>query len=235
MLCVLLIAGCGEKKQVSARMPALPPSISAAPEPLPTRSEKPPLPAITAPTDAQPLLTETGMASWYGPPYHNRQSSNGETYDMNAMTAAHRTLPLNSVVRVTNLRSGASTLVRITDRGPFVEGRVIDLSLAAAKAIDVWRPGTAPVKLELLDTPAALDSAGRWCVQIGAFHEQRAAAELRERLSRRYLTAKVLDFPSPAGDWWVRVRVLDDDRRRAEEVTRDTHPDEGSVFLVRLD
>jgi rare lipoprotein A len=154
---------------------------------------------------------------------------------MNAMTAAHRTLPLNSVVRVTNLRTGASTLVRITDRGPFVDGRVIDLSLAAAKAIDVWLPGTAPVKLEVLDTPASLDAGGRWCVQIGGFHEQRAAEELRERLARRYQTAKVLDFPSPAGDWWVRVRVLNDERARAEEVTRDTHPDEGSVFLVRLD
>ncbi|HVP52134.1 MAG TPA: septal ring lytic transglycosylase RlpA family protein [Terriglobales bacterium] len=234
-MCVLFLAGCGEKKPVSARMPAPPPPITAAPAPLPPRSEKSSSPAITVPPDAVPLFTETGMASWYGPPYHNRQSSNGETYDMNAMTAAHRTLPLNSVVRVTNLRSGAATVVRITDRGPFVEGRVIDLSLAAAKAIDVWRPGTAPVKLDVLDTPASLESGGRWCVQIGAFHQQIAAEELRERLSRRYLTAKVLDFPSPAGDWWVRVRVLDDDRRRAEEVTRDTHPDEGSAFLVRLD
>jgi rare lipoprotein A len=151
------------------------------------------------------------------------------------MTAAHRTLPLNSVVRVTNLRSGDSTLVRITDRGPFVEGRVIDLSLAAAKAIDVWRPGTAPVQLDVLQTPASLESGGRWCVQIGAFHQQSAAEELRQRLARRYLTAKVLDFPSPVGDWWVRVRVLNDERARAEQVTRDTHTDEGSIFLVRLD
>jgi len=175
------------------------------------------------------------MASWYGPPYHNRHSSNGQTYDMNTMTAAHRTLPLNSLVRVTNLLSGASTLVRITDRGPFVEGRVIDLSLAAAKSIDVWRPGTAAVQLEVMDTPAPLNSGGRWCVQIGGFHERQAAVDLREHLSRRFQTAKVLDFSSPVGDWWVRVRVLNDDRLRAEEITRDTHPDEGSVFLVRLD
>jgi rare lipoprotein A len=210
-------------------MPASPPPV-AAPEPARTETS-----AAPRPPESVPLSTETGTASWYGPPYHNRQSSNGEIYDMNAMTAAHRTLPLNSVVRVTNLRTGASTSVRITDRGPFVEGRVIDLSLAAAKAIDVWRPGTAPVKVEVMETPVAMGSGGRWCVQIGAFHEQRAAQELREHLSRRYLTAKVMDFPSPAGDWWVRVRVLNDDRARAEEVTRDTHPDEGSVFLVRLD
>jgi len=214
-------------------LPAPPPAISTAPGS--TQAGKAAPPAISVPPDAVPLFTETGLASWYGPPYHNRQSSNGEIYDMNAMTAAHRTLPLNSVVRVTNLRSGATTLVRITDRGPFVDGRVIDLSLAAAKAIDVWHPGTAPVRLEVMDAPAPLDSGGRWCVQIGAFQQQVAAEELRERLSRRYLTARVLDFPSPAGDWWVRVRVLNDDRARAEEITRDTHPDEGSVFLVRLD
>jgi rare lipoprotein A len=233
LLCVLLLAGCGGKKRASARMPAPPPPIATAPAP--TRTEKAPPPVLPIPPDAVPLFTETGMASWYGTPYHNRQSSNGEIYDMNAMTAAHRTLPLNSIVRVTNLRTGSSVLVRITDRGPFVEGRIIDLSLAAAKAIDVWRPGTAPVKLEVLETPAPLESGGRWCVQIGAFHQQIAAGELRERLSRRYLTAKVLDFSSPAGDWWVRVRVLNDERARAEEITRDTHPDEGSVFLVRLD
>jgi peptidoglycan lytic transglycosylase len=216
-------------------MPAPPPPITTAPAP--ARTEKPSASpsALSVPPDAVPLFTETGAASWYGPPYHNRQSSNGEIYDMNAMTAAHRTLPLNSLVRVTNLHTGAATMVRITDRGPFVEGRIIDLSLAAAKAIDVWRPGTAPVKVDVLDAPASLDSGGRWCVQIGAFHQQLAAEELRERLSRRYLTAKVLDFPSPAGDWWVRVRVLNDDRIRAEEITRDTRPEEGSVFLVRLD
>jgi len=217
----------------NARMPAPPPPIATMSPPARTEPASPP--AITLPPGAAPLFTETGTASWYGPPYHNRQSSNGEIYDMNAMTAAHRTLPLNSVVRVTNLGTGASTLVRITDRGPFVEGRVIDLSLAAAKAIDLWRPGTAAVQLEVMDAPAPLDSGGRWCVRIGAFHEQRTAEDLRERLSRRYQTAKVLDFSSPIGDWWVRVRVLNDDRARAEEVTRDTRTDEGAIFLVRLD
>jgi len=214
-------------------MPAPPPPIATAPAP--ARTEPASSPAITLPPGAVPVFRETGTASWYGPPYHNRQSSNGEIYDMNAMTAAHRTLPLNSVVRVTNLRTGASTLVRITDRGPFVEGRVIDLSLAAAKAIDVWRPGTAAVQLEVMGTPAPLESGGRWCVQIGAFHERRTAEDVRERLSRRFQTAKVLDFSSPIGDWWVRVRVLNDERARAEEITRDTRTDEGAIFLVRLD
>ena len=90
------------------------------------------------PADAKPLSTETGLASWYGPPYHNRRGSNGEVYNMHAMTAAHRTYPLGSIARVTNLKTGHTALVRITDRGPFIPGRVIDLSLAAAHKLDVW-------------------------------------------------------------------------------------------------
>jgi len=79
------------------------------------------------PADAKPMFTETGLASWYGPPYHNRRGSNGEVYNMHAMTAAHRTFPLGSIVRVTNAKTGATALVRITDRGPFIPGRVLDL------------------------------------------------------------------------------------------------------------
>ncbi len=175
------------------------------------------------------------MASWYGTPYHNRRGSNGETYNMNAMTAAHLTLPLGSIVRITNLRTGHSALVRITDRGPFVPGRIVDLSLAAAKALDVYLPGTAKVRLEVLQTPAPLDTGGRWAVQIGSFTGQKPAAELAEHLQRRYQTAKVVKFVSPVGDWWVRVRVLDDDRQRATTLAQETETTEGSVFLVRLD
>jgi rare lipoprotein A len=180
-------------------------------------------------------MIETGRASWYGAPYHNRRGSNGETYDMNAMTAAHRTLPLGSVVRVTNVNTGHSAIVRITDRGPFVPGRIVDLSLAAAKKIDIWHAGIGQVRLELLQTPTALDHGGRWAVQIGAFPAQNAARGVAARVSRRYHTAKVLCFSSPVGDWWVRVRVQDDDRERAEEVIRSTRTSQGSAFLVRLD
>src|SRR5207248_5343094 len=100
---------------------------------------------FSIPTDATPISSETGVASWYGPPYHNRRGSNGEIYNMHALTAAHRTLPLGSIVRVTNLKTGNSTLVRITDRGPFIESRILDLSLAAAKKVDVWQAGLAKV------------------------------------------------------------------------------------------
>jgi peptidoglycan lytic transglycosylase len=187
------------------------------------------------PANAKPLMIETGLASWYGAPYHNRRGSNGEVYNMHAMTAAHRTLPLGSIVRVTNKSTGSSALVRITDRGPFVEGRILDLSLAAAKKVDVWRAGVAEVRMEVLYTPVPLQSGGRWAVQIGAFEQEKSADKLVDHLSRRYHSAKVLTFSSPVGDWWVRVRVQDDDRKKAEEVARDTHTDQGSIFLVRLD
>ena len=92
------------------------------------------------------------------------------------------------------------------------------------------------VRLEVLRTPVPFDRGGRWAVQIGSFaDEDSRAGRLANRLSRRYKTAKVLSFGSPVGDWWVRVRVLQDDRKRAEEVARDTQTAEGKVFLVRLD
>jgi len=164
------------------------------------------------------------MASWYGAPYHNRRGSNGEVYDMNAMTAAHLTLPLGSVVRITNLKTEHSAVVRITDRGPFVPGRIVDLSLAAAKALDVYLPGTAKVRLEVLQSPAPLDTGGRWAVQIGSFAEKKVAAEFAEHLQKRYQTAQVLKFESPAGGWWVRARVLGDDRQRASTLAARRRP-----------
>ena len=183
----------------------------------------------------KPVLVETGIASWYGPPYHNRRGSNGEIYDMHAMTAAHRTLPLGSIVRVVNLDTKASVIVRITDRGPFVEGRVIDLSKAAAEKISMLQKGTTQVRLEVLKTPVPVGDGGRWAVQIGAFDHEKTARDLAGHLMRRYHTAKVLTFNSPIGDWWIRVRVKDDLRARAEEVLRDTAASEGKVYLVRLD
>jgi rare lipoprotein A len=218
---VTLLAGCGGGNK-HARTPT--------PAPPPTSAE-----TFNLPANAKPLYVETGLASWYGPPYHNRPAANGEIFDMNAPTAAHRTLPLGSIVRVTNLSTGQRTLVRINDRGPFIEGRIIDLSLAAASEIGVRRAGIAKVRVEVMRAPAPLDTGGRWAVQIGAIEDEETATELKAKLARRYRTAKVLSFPSPTGDWWVRVRVLQDDRKRAQEVAHDTHPPQGDVFLVRLD
>jgi rare lipoprotein A len=154
---------------------------------------------------------------------------------MHAMTAAHRTFPLGSIVRVTNEKTGAVALVRITDRGPFIPGRVLDLSYAAARKLDVWQPGVAEVRIELMESPEPLDIGGKWAVQIGGFPDQDEATKLADHLTRRYRTAKVLSFRSPAGDWWIRVRVLDDDRKRAQQLAAETETPEGAVFVVRLD
>ncbi|HEY6304500.1 MAG TPA: septal ring lytic transglycosylase RlpA family protein [Terriglobales bacterium] len=233
-----LLTGCGGHKPAQAQAPP-PPSI---PQEKPVAISPPPATTTTGanekiavPADAKPIFEETGMASWYGAPYHNRRGSNGEIYDMNAMTAAHLTLPLGSIVRITNLKTGNSAVLRITDRGPFVPGRIVDLSLAAAKAVDVYLPGTAKVRLEVLQSPLSLDTGGRWAVQIGSFAGKKEAAELAEHLQRRYQTAKVLKFLSPAGAWWVRVRVLGDDRQRATALAQETETADGAVFLVRLD
>ena len=235
-LLAAFLAGCGHKHNQQVQVPP-PPSIPeqkpAAPETAGRGTE--PSEKIEVPANAKPIFEETGIASWYGAPYHNRRGSNGEVYDMNAMTAAHLTLPLGSIVRVTNLKTSHSAVVRITDRGPFVEGRILDLSFAAAKAVDVYLPGTALVKVEVLEAPAALDSGGRWAVQIGGFTSEKTAAGLADHLQRRYQTAKVLKFASPTGDWWVRVRVLDDDRHRAQELARETQTADASIFVVRLD
>src|SRR5271169_5253240 len=112
--------------------------------------------AITPPAPAAKGTTETGVASWYGIPYHGRQTSSGEIYDMYALTAAHRNLPFQTWVEVENLTNGKRVDVRINDRGPFVHDRIIDLSQTAAKEIDMLGPGTARVRLTVIAPPAFL-------------------------------------------------------------------------------
>ncbi|MGA2099582.1 MAG: septal ring lytic transglycosylase RlpA family protein [Candidatus Sulfotelmatobacter sp.] len=249
LLTILFLSACGHPKTAHVDVPPPPAPESrtepSAPQPsgnIPSTKGQPATPEPdadlaepTLPADAKPLTTETGLASWYGPPYHNRRGSNGEIYNMHAMTAAHRTYPLGSIVRVTNVKTGSTALVRITDRGPFIPGRVVDLSLAAARKLDVWKPGVAEVKVELMQSGAVPGAAGKWAVQIGGFPDEPAATKLADQLTRRYRTAKVLRFASPAGDWWIRVRVLDDDHERAQKLAAETTTSEGAVFLVRLD
>jgi rare lipoprotein A len=231
LMLVVLATGCGGGHKRAKVYTPPPPPIQQQPQ----VSQVPPPPEIQVPKNAKVLWVQLGKASWYGAPYHNRKAANGEIYDMNAMTAAHLTLPLNSIVRVTNEKTGQSVVVRITDRGPFVEDRVIDLSMAAAKAVDVWRRGTALVKLEVLQTPASIRNGGRWAVQLGGFKEEDQARRVQDKLARRYSTAKVLAFPSPVGDWWVRVRVPQDDKYVARDVAKNSPAPPELTFLVRLD
>jgi rare lipoprotein A len=225
---IIFLVGCGEKKRVATRVPPSPPPVTS--ETAATR----PTPNPDVYDHRTPLLVETGMASWYGPPYHNRKAATGEIYDMHQLTAAHKTLPLNSIVRVTNVANGKSVIVRINDRGPFIGSRIIDLSYAAAHEIETWRAGVAKVRVEVLETPKPLNEGGRWCVQIGAFSDAEEATRLKEKLARKYRTANVIQFNGPTGAW-VRFRPLNDDRSRAVEVANSTKVDEGGVFLVRLD
>jgi peptidoglycan lytic transglycosylase len=231
---LLLLSGCHKNSSTAKHVPP-PPTLAPAPATPAASTAKATNQAPPAVTSkSKPIYVETGLASWYGPQYHNHKGSNGEVYDQNGMTAAHRTIPLNSVVRVTNLTTQHTAIVRITDRGPFIDNRIIDLSLAAAKAVDVWQPGTAMVKVEVLSAPASIAEGGRWCVQIGAFQSESEARKLKEKLQDRYQTAKVVQFTGPTGEW-VRLRPEGDNKEKAEEVASKTHVKEGGVFLVRLD
>jgi rare lipoprotein A len=124
-----------------------------------------------------------GIASWYGPDFHGKKTANGEMYDMNADTAAHKTLPMNTIVRVTNLNNNKSVVVRINDRGPFVDGRIIDLSYSAGKMVGLEHTGTAPVRLTVLGFDGKLAKKeehttrqiSNIAVQIGAFRNKSGA------------------------------------------------------------
>jgi rare lipoprotein A len=149
---------------------------------------------------------EEGVASWYGEEFHGRKTSNGEIYDMHAATAAHKTLPMNVYVRVTNRANGRQSVVRINDRGPFVRGRIIDLSYAAARELGVVGPGTAPVRIEALGygdvSPTGTVVAyrqpesyelGPFSVQVGAFTVEQNARRLADELRRVYGDAAVVE------------------------------------------
>jgi rare lipoprotein A len=242
---LLFATGCRHKPSPVAV--AAPPALVATPGPAPASPSVSNAPAAGVPATiadshadadfvgSHPVIySEEGIASWYGPPYDKRRGANGQIFDKDALTAAHRTLPMNSLIRVTNLSTGQSVIVRVTDRGPFVHDRVLDLSLASAKAIGVWRAGVARVRIEVFAAPAPLDSGGRWCVQVGAFKNEKGADKLRDQLLRKYRTANVIEFTGPTGHW-VRIRPQADDKGRAVEIARDLEPSEGEAYLVRLD
>ncbi|WP_036820952.1 septal ring lytic transglycosylase RlpA family protein, partial [Photobacterium sanctipauli] len=139
---------------------------------------------------------QEGDASWYGQKFHGHQTSNGEIYDMYSMTAAHKTLPLPSYVKVTNTNNGKTAIVRVNDRGPFHEGRIIDLSMAAAARLDVIKHGTAPVKIELIqvakpDNPEEWQSANPnyYFVQLAAVTNEAKAQEIATKLEQEFDTS----------------------------------------------
>jgi rare lipoprotein A len=243
-LLLALVAGCSHRQQTAytppppALQPAPSPSVESAPAPEPAYRARSGSSALDADEEYAanhaPIYTETGIASWYGPPYNRHAGANGEIYDENMISAANRTLPMGALIRVTYLRTGESAVMRITDRGPFVAGRILDLSEGAAKAIGMYRAGVGEVRIDVYTAPEPLDSGGRWCVQVGAFSHRRAAVHLEQRLQREYRTASVIEFQGPTG-YWVRIRPYEGDRIQAVAIVQRLHPSEGEAWLVRLD
>lgn len=156
--------------------------------------------------------SEHGTASWYGKPFHGRRTSSGEIYDMYKLTAAHKTLPLPSLVRVTSLDSGRSVVVRVNDRGPFAKGRLIDLSFEAARQLDIVDQGTGRVEVVAVGDRADLDSgtgtpAQRLFMQVGAFSSEANAAQLKSRLEVNGVNDVVIRYDDAVNPALYRVRI----------------------------
>lgn len=229
-----LAAGCAHHTYTT-RAPA--PAPQQAPYPPPATGAQIPAPPgqpPVAPPTARGQYAEEGVASWYGVPFNGHRTSDGEIYDMYQMTAAHRTLPFGSVVQVTDLSNGRQIDVRINDRGPFVNNRIIDLSYSAAQALGMVGPGTAPVRLQVVSGPNPM--VGFFGVQIGAFTVQANAERLRAGLSARYSPIAIVPYDSPSGLFYrVRVGHLPTEAAAHELAAQLRANDQLTTFVVRLD
>ncbi len=174
--------------------------------------------SATAKIEPAPPVQE-GIASWYGPGFQGKKTSNKEIYNMYDMTAAHQTLPFETHVRVTNLNNGHSVIVRINDRGPFVKDRIIDLSFAAAQAIDMLNSGTAPVRLEILLDRSPPQTSLKFSVQVGSFTTEANALALKDVLKTEYQDVYVKKFRT-SHQIYYRVRIKAETREDAQELTR---------------
>jgi len=188
------------------------------------------LTSCTKKSGRTPGTTQVGIASWYGHPFHGRPTASGEIYDMEKMTAAHRTFALGTVVHVENLANKQTVEVRINDRGPFVRDRIIDLSHAAAQAISMQ--GITNVRLEVIRTPPTR-SVEQYAVQIGEFSERLKADDLRARIERKYGTAR-LAFRDRDQTWRVLVGTLAN-RESAEALALRLDKESGPAFVVLID
>jgi rare lipoprotein A len=223
IICAVAISGCGKKKVVAVT----PPPVRPAPAPAA------PIPSLTPP--AAGTIIERGLASWYGHPYHGRRAADGEIYDMETLVAAHRTLAFQTIVRVHNLSNDKTVDVRIIDRGPFVDGRVIDLSHAAAKQIDLIGPGVARVELVLIGAPATPELAA-FAVQIGAFRDKANADRQQQSMIAAYGAAKEVLRQGDPPIWRI-LAGREPSPEAAEMLARRIRADqhEPQAFVVRLD
>ena len=178
--------------------------------------------------------TEHGIASWYGVPYHGRPAANGEIYNMETLVAAHRLMPFNTWLRVTNVANGKTVNVRIIDRGPFVKGRIIDLSKAAARQIDLLGPGVGEVRIEVIAEPREMPGNNLYAVQAGAFANQENAERARAGYAQQFGSAQLAVKQGATPLWRVLVGK-EASIESAQQLAARIGAGSRNVFVVRLD
>ncbi len=190
-----------QQQDVAARdTPKPPPAGDAKPA---TQRQYTVLGQTFTPLDSHEGYMEEGIASWYGPKFHGQKTSNGEVFNMYEMTAAHRVLPMNTKIRVTNLENGKTVQLRINDRGPFVKDRIIDLSFAAAREIGMLGPGTAMVRVEAVGMRTKAQIYGAFYIQVGSFSSMDNARKLREDLQKMgYSETRLQEFSRNSKQLW---------------------------------
>ncbi len=216
VLVFLTACGGGRKVQVALPAPSTPGSAGSGS-------------TASVPAPDAPAGELEGLASYYAEPYHGRRTANGEVFDSyRHLTAAHKTLPFDTIVRVKNKSNGKEVDVRINDRGPFIDGRVIDLSHLAAQEIDMVRAGIAPVTLEILKKANPL-----YAVQVGAFESLKSAEDLKRRLERKYTPVSVQTVNGEQRLYRVHVGE-ESDIESARKLAAELRREELDSFVVRL-
>ena len=162
---------------------------------------------------------QKGIASWYGSDFHGKLTSNREIYNMHALTAAHKTLPFGVYVRVTNLNNGKSVVVRINDRGPFIKGRIIDLSYAGAKKVGLDISGVAPVKIKVLKKYSPKKSSQKFSIQVGSFSSKNNAKILKRKLQKNYWNVYISKIKISSNTYY-RVRIKARSVKSAEKIAK---------------
>jgi rare lipoprotein A len=224
-VCIFFAAGCGKKNKRVAAVPSAP-----APRATPTGSKQPSKKAVPLPVG----YVEEGVASWYGIPYHGRKAADGEVYDMETLVAAHRVMPFNTWLKVTNLTNNRTVSVRIIDRGPFVDGRIIDLSKAAARQIELLGPGIGRVRLEVIAAPVDIPADDFYAVQVGAFSVYENAERLRAGYEQRFGVARLVPMQGTLPRWRVLVGK-EATVAGAQQLAATLNAEKRDVFVVRLD
>jgi rare lipoprotein A len=220
ILSLLFASACRKHHKRIAQVPSAPQPSSRRPQPAPL---------------AVPLgYSEEGLASWYGIPYHGRHAADGEIYDMETLVAAHRVLPFNTWLMVTNLTNNKAVKVRVIDRGPFVSGRILDLSKAAAREIGLLGPGVGRVRLEVVAAPANIPSDDFYGVQVGAFSVRENAEHARLLYAQRYVDTQ-LAVKQGSIDMWRVIVGRETSVDAAQRLAQVLSVENKTVFVVRLD